>query len=170
MASVYQWLYGTASRVFASFGFSEAEHIYQWRRDAYMSEREAGEDVDLEGEVEFADPAKVVGYIRESCSLKLKARDVTAGLASIADIQIRDAFQKAHAMYRNSRAIGLPVMSKQCSHLVDDAAYYMDGSPLPGLGISHWRDDPEPGAASKRALPGYGSWNEFARSRRQPRV
>src|SRR5215469_13855660 len=26
--------------------------------------------------------------------------------------------------------------------LIDDAAYYMDGSPLPGLGISHWRDDP----------------------------
>jgi hypothetical protein len=59
MASLYQWLYRTASRVFDAFGFPEAEHIYQWRRDAYISDREAGEDVDLEGEVEFADPAKV---------------------------------------------------------------------------------------------------------------
>ena len=47
--------------------------IYQWRRDIYVSEREAGEDVDLEGEVEFADPAKVATYIRESDKLRLRA-------------------------------------------------------------------------------------------------
>jgi len=45
-------------------------------------------------------------------------------------------------MYLGSRTIRLPVMSKACHQLIDDAAYYMDGSPLPGLGISHWRDDP----------------------------
>jgi hypothetical protein len=142
MASLYHWLYRTASRVFEPFGFSEAENIYQWRRDVYISEREAGEDVDLEGEVEFADPAKVAPYIRESDNLKLKAADVSVAIASIADVRLRDAFQKAHAIYLASRSIRLPAMSKECSHLVDDAAYYMDGSPLPGLGISHWRDDP----------------------------
>jgi hypothetical protein len=142
MASLYQWLYRTASRVFEPFGFSEAEHIYQWRRDAYLSEREAGEDVDLEGEVEYADPEKVAIYIRDSDRLKLKAADVSAEIASIIDIKLRAAFQKAHAMYVDSRSIRLPVMSKACHQLIDDAAYYMDGSPLPGLGISHWRDDP----------------------------
>jgi hypothetical protein len=142
MASLYQWLYRTASRVFDAFGFLEAEHIYQWRHDAYISDREAGEDVDLEGEVEFADPAKVVTYIRESHKLKLKAAGVSAAIASITDVKLRAAFQKAHAMYLGSRSIRLPVMSKACHQLIDDAAYYMDGSPLPGVGISHWRDDP----------------------------
>jgi hypothetical protein len=142
MASLYQWLYRTASRVFEPFGFPEAEHIYQWRRDAYISEREAGEDVDLEGEVEFADPAKVATYIRESDKLRLRAADVSAAIASIADSKLRSAFQKAHTMYLGSRSIRLPAMSKACHRLIDDAAYYMDGSPLPGLGISHWRDDP----------------------------
>src|SRR5438270_470520 len=142
MASLYQWLYRTASRVFEAFGFCEAEHIYQWRRDAYISDREAGEDVDLEGEVEFADPAKVATYIRESDKLRLRAADLSAAIASIADIKLRAAFQKAHTMYLGSRTIRLPVMSKACHQLIDDAAYYMDGSPLPGLGISHWRDDP----------------------------
>jgi hypothetical protein len=142
MASLYQWLYRTASRVFDAFGFSEAEHIYQWRRDAYISDREAGEDVDLEGEVEYADPAKVATYIRECDRLRLRAADVSAAIASITDIKLRSAFQRAHAMYLGSRTIRLPVMSKACHQLIDDAAYYMDGSPLPGLGISHWRDDP----------------------------
>lgn len=142
MASLYQWLYRTASRVFDAFGFAEAEHIYQWRRDAYLSEREAGEDVDLEGDVEFADPAKVVTYIRESDRLRLRAANVSAEIASITDIKLRAAFQKAHTMYVDSRSIRLPMMSKACHQLIDDAAYYMDGSPLPGLGISHWRDDP----------------------------
>lgn len=142
MASLYHWLYRTASRVFEPFGFSEAESIYQWRRDIYVSEREAGEDVDLEGEVEFADPAKVATYIRDSGKLRLRAAEVTAALASIADIKLRAAFQKAHTMYLGSRSIRLPAMSKEFRQLIDDAAYYMDGSPLPGLGISHWRDDP----------------------------
>jgi hypothetical protein len=142
MATLYQWLYRTASRVFDAFGYPEAEHIYQWRRDAYISEREAGEDVDLEGEVECADPAKVAAYIRESGKLRLRAADVSTAIASIADIKLRSAFQMAHTMYLGSRSIRLPVMSKACHQLIDDAAYYMDGSPLPGLGISHWRDDP----------------------------
>jgi hypothetical protein len=142
MASAYQWLYRTARRVFEPFGFAETEHIYRWRRDAYMSEREAGEDVDLEGEVEYADPAKVVEYIRESHKLKLKSRDIPAAIASIADAQLRDQFRKAHQMYLDSRPIRLPEMSKEYAQVVDDAAYYMDGSPLPGVGISHWRDDP----------------------------
>jgi hypothetical protein len=142
MASLYQWLYRTASRVFDAFGFPEAEHIYRWRRDAYIADREAGEDVDLEGEVECADPANVAAYIRESDKLRLRAADVSAALGSITDIKLRSAFQKAHTMYLGSRNIRLPVMSKACRQLIDDAAYYMDGSPLPGLGISHWRDDP----------------------------
>jgi hypothetical protein len=142
MASLYQWLYRTASRVLDAFGFPEAEHIYQWRRDLYLSEREAGEDVDLEGEVECADPTKVATYIRESDKLRLRAADVSGAITSITDSNLRAAFQKAHTMYVDSRSIRLPLMSKACYQLIDDAAYYMDGSPLPGLGISHWRDDP----------------------------
>jgi hypothetical protein len=57
-------------RVFEPFGFSEPEHIDPWQRDAYLSKREVGEDVDREGEVEFADPAKVATYIREFDKLK----------------------------------------------------------------------------------------------------
>ena len=128
--------------MFEPFGFAEAEHVYQWRRDAYISEREAGEDVDLEGEVEYAHPAKVVDYIRKSHTLKLKTREIPAAIASIADAQLREHFHMGHQMYLDSRLIRLPAMSKGCAQLVDDAAYYMDSSPLPGLGISHWRDDP----------------------------
>jgi hypothetical protein len=84
----------------------------------------------------------VRAYIRESDKLGLRAADVSAAIASITDIQLRSAFQKAHTMYLGSGSIRLPVMSKACHQLIDDAAYYMDGSPLPGLGISHWRDDP----------------------------
>jgi len=142
MASLYLWLYRTASRVFEPFGFIEAQHIYQWRRDAYISEREAGEDVDLEGEVECADPAKVVNYIRHANRLRLKTGDIPEAIASIKDSQLRHAFQKGHAMYRESRSIRLPAMSNECAQLAHDAVYYMEGSPLPALGISHWRDDP----------------------------
>jgi hypothetical protein len=142
MASLYHWLYTTASRVFEPFGFVEAEHIYQWRRDAYLSEREAGEDVDLEGEVEYADPAKVVPYIRHSDRLRLKAGEIGTAIDSIADSELRAAFQNAHAMYSQSRSIRLPVMSSQAEELIHEAAYYMDGSSLPAVGISHWRDDP----------------------------
>ncbi|HWH56501.1 MAG TPA: hypothetical protein VN682_02660 [Terriglobales bacterium] len=142
MASLYLWLYRTASRVFEAFGFIDAQHIYQWRRDAYISEREAGEDVDLESEVECADPAKVVNYIRNSSRLRLKTGDIPEAIASIGDSQVRHAFQKAHEMYRESRSIRLPAMSNECAQLAHDAAYYMESSPLPALGISHWRDDP----------------------------
>lgn len=142
MATLYEWLYQTASRVFDRFGFAEAEHIYQWRRDAYISERDAGEDVDLEGEVEYADPEKVVSYIRNSHELKLKTYEIAEAIQSITDPRLRTGFEKAHQMFVDSRAIRLPVMPKRFAQLVDDAAYYMDASPLPGLGISHWRDDP----------------------------
>ena len=142
MASLYQWLYRTASRLFAPFAFSEAKHIYEWRRDAYISERDAGEDVDLEGEVEYAGPAKVVDYIRNSHMLRLKRGEIRDAINSIRDALLRNAFQNAHRMHLDSGAIGLPAMSKECTHLVDEAAYYMDGSPLPAVGISHWRDDP----------------------------
>ena len=142
MASLYQWLYRTASRVFEPFGFVDAKHIYRWRRDVYLSEREAGEDVDLEGEVEYADPAKVVAYIRQSDKLRLKAGEIRPGIESISDFELREAFQKAHGMYLESRSIRLPVMSNEAAQVVHDASYYMDGSPLPAVGISHWRDDP----------------------------
>ena len=142
MASLYLWLYRTAARVFEPFGFVDAEQIYHWRRDAYISEREAGEDVDLEGEVESADPAKVANYIRHASKLRLKTGDIPEAIASITDSQLRHAFQKACAMYRESRSIRLPAMSNECAQLAHDAAYYMESSPLPALGISHWRDDP----------------------------
>jgi hypothetical protein len=38
--------------------------MYGWRKECYEEARENGEDVDLEGEVEFADPNKVIAYIR----------------------------------------------------------------------------------------------------------
>ena len=125
--------------VFDPFGFREAENIYHWRREAYVAEREAGEDIDLGGEVEFADPAKVVDYIRESGKLRLKTSGVPAAIASIGDARLRDAFANAHRMCLASRAIRLPAMSKECQQILDDAAYHIDASPTPGLGISHWR-------------------------------
>ena len=141
MASLYCWLYRTASRIFDPFGFIDAEQIYQWKREAYLSEREAGEDVDLEGEVEYADPSKIVAYIRNADTLRLKTLDIRATIASIPDSQLRDAFQKAYAMYVESRLIHLPEMPSKWAQLAHDAAYYMESSPLPALGISHWRDD-----------------------------
>jgi hypothetical protein len=80
--------------VFDPFGFREAENIYHWRREAYVAEREAGEDIDLGGEVEFADPAKVVDYIRESGKLRLKTSGVPAAIASIGDARLRDGIRK----------------------------------------------------------------------------
>ena len=142
MASLYCWLYRTASTVFEPFGFTEAENSYQLRREWYLSEREQGEDVDLEGEVEFADPASVMPYIRESNQRKLKNHEIAPALASIGDPALHDAFQKAHRIFLASRAVRLPKMSRQCYRVLDEAAYYMDASPIPALGISHWRDDP----------------------------
>jgi len=45
MASLYQWLYGAASRVFVPFGFAEAKNVYAWRKECYTEARENGEDV-----------------------------------------------------------------------------------------------------------------------------
>ena len=142
MASLYYWLFCSALSVFEPFGFAEAENSYQLRREWYLSEREEGEDVDLEGEVEFADPAKAESYIRESNQRKLKKHEIASAVASIADPELRDAFQKAHRIFLASRAIRLPKMSSHCYRVLDDASYYMDASPIPALGISHWRDDP----------------------------
>jgi hypothetical protein len=142
MATLYHWLYGTASRIFEPFGLAEAESMYQWRRDIYLSEREDGEDVDLEGEVEYADPAKVMEYIRRSNDWRLKPSEIDGAIKSVSDLQLRNAFERAHAMYAQSRSIRLPEMSAGCRHLVEQAAYYMDASSSPAVGISHWRDDP----------------------------
>lgn len=42
MASLYQWLYGAASRVFDPFGFEEAKNVYAWRKEYYTEARENG--------------------------------------------------------------------------------------------------------------------------------
>ncbi len=142
MASLYQWLNGAASRVFVPFGFDEAKNVYAWRRECYTEARENGEDVDLEGEVEAADPAKVMGYIRDSHKLILKAKEVDAAVESITDPKLMAAFVNANRVFLESRRIKLPSMSEDARRILDDAAYYMDAYPVPGLGISHWRDDP----------------------------
>lgn len=142
MASVYQWLYGAASKVFDVFGFDEASNIYAWRKECYAEARENGEDVDLEGEVEASDPAKVVSYIRESEKLAMYDGKAVAAIASIADKQLRSAFASAQQLYLAAREIKLPTMSDDCRRILDDAAYYMDAYPVPALGMSHWRDDP----------------------------
>jgi hypothetical protein len=142
MASVYRWLYGAASRVFDAFGFDEAKNVYAYRKEWYDEARENGEDVDLEGEVEASDPARVVSYIRDSEELKLNGEKAAAAIASIGDVKLRSAFVSAQQMYAASREIKLPTMSDDCLRTLDDATYYMDAYPIPGLGISHWRDDP----------------------------
>jgi len=93
MASLYQWLYGASSRVFVPFGFDAAKNVYAWRRECYTEARENGEDVDLEGEVEAADPAKVMGYIRDSHKLILKGKEVDAAVGSITDLRIDTHFR-----------------------------------------------------------------------------
>jgi hypothetical protein len=142
MASLYRWLYGAASKVFDAFGFDEAKSVYTWRKEWYAEARENGEDVDVEGEVEASDPAKVVSYIRESETLALKGQEAIATIRSIGDEKLRAAFVNAQQMYAAARRIKLPSMSEECRRILDDAAYYMESYPVPGLGISHWRDDP----------------------------
>ena len=142
MASLYQWLYGAASRVFDPFGFDEAKNVYAWRKECYTEARENGEDVDLEGEVEASDPAKVVSYIRDSKKLVLNSREAAVVVESITDDKLRAAFVCAQQVYEVSQEIKLPTMLEDCRRILDDAAYYMDAYPVPGLGISHWRDDP----------------------------
>lgn len=142
MASLYRWLYSAACRVFDPFGFDEAKNVYAWRKECYTEARENGEDVDLEGEVEASDPAKVVKYIRDAEQLILSSQKAATAIDSITDKDVRAAFAKAHTMYVASCKIKLPTMSEDCRRILDDAAYYMDAYPVPGLGISHWRDDP----------------------------
>jgi hypothetical protein len=142
MASLYRWLYGAASRVFDPFGFDEAKNVYAWRKECYTEARENGEDVDLEGEVEASGPAKVVSYIRDSKKLVLNSREAAAVVESITDKKLRAAFVSAQQVYEVSQEIKLPTMPEDCRRILDDAAYYMDAYPVPGLGISHWRDDP----------------------------
>jgi hypothetical protein len=142
MASLYRWLYGAASRVFDPFGFDEAKNVYAWRKECYTEARENGEDVDLEGEVEASDPEKVVSYIRDSEKLVLEDREAAAAVESITNKKLRAAFVSAQQVYEVSQKIDLPTMSEDGRRILDDAAYYMDAYPVPGLGISHWRDDP----------------------------
>jgi hypothetical protein len=142
MGSLYQWLYVAASRVFEAFGFDEAKNMYAWRKECYTEARESGEDVDFEGEVEASDPDKVMDYIRDSRELVLENDQAAAAISSIADVKLRSAVVNAQRLYLASRKIKFPVMSKDCQKILRDAAYYMDGYPIPGLGISHWRDDP----------------------------
>ena len=142
MASLYRWLYGAASKVFDAFGFDEAKNVYTWRKEWYAEARENGDDVDVEAEVEASDPAKVVSYIRDSEKLALNGAEAIAAISSIGDEKLRAAFVNAQQMYAAARRIRLPSMSEECRRILDDAAYYMDSYPVPGLGISHWRDDP----------------------------
>lgn len=142
MASLYRWLYGAASKVFDAFGFDEAKNVYTWRKEWYAEARENGEDVDVEGEVEAADPAKVVGYLRDSERLALKDSEAITAIHSIGNEKLRSAFANAQQMYAAARGIKLPSMSDEYRRILDDAAYYMDSYPVPGVGISHWRDDP----------------------------
>jgi hypothetical protein len=141
MASLYYWLYRTSCRVFFGFGFDDAQSLYDWRKQMYMQAREEGEDVDLEGEVEFADPSTVVNYIRNSKKLRLKKSELGEALSSIEQPQLKDAFTKAHRMFVFSRAIRLPDMTAECEEILHHSAYHMEGDPMPGVGISHWRDD-----------------------------
>ncbi len=142
MGSLYQWLYHSACRIFDVFGFHEAKNVYGWRKECYTEARENGEDVDLEGEVEAANPAQVVTYIRKSGKIVLKSKKATDCIESISDPDLRAAFNQAYGLYVASREIKLPKMSDECRRVLDDAAYYMDAYPIPALGISHWRDDP----------------------------
>ena len=141
MASLYHWIYQTTCRVFAGFGFEDAKALFTYREECYKREREAGEDIDLEGEVESADPFSVITYIRQHKSLMLKRHEVENALSSILPIQVREAFVKAYSMFTLSRGIRIPMMTPECRAIFEDAAYYIDGDPVPAIGISHWRDD-----------------------------
>ena len=92
--------------------------------------------------MEYADPAKVVRYIRASEKLRLKQTEIDQALSSISNVKLRHAFEEAHRMFLRSRKVQLPDTSKDCAETLERAAYYMEGDPTPGLCISHWRDDP----------------------------
>jgi hypothetical protein len=141
MATLYQWLYRASQRVLPTFGFAEAASLYEWRSICYKEAREDGEDVDLEGEVEAANPASLPSYIRDSSRLKLKSSEIDSALASITSAKIRDAFEKARHLFLRTRAIRLPEMAPPCKVIQRELEECADGDPMPGLGISHWRSD-----------------------------
>src|SRR5260221_708813 len=141
MASLYQWLYQGSWHVFYGFGLDEAEEAYLWRKDAYLSGREEGEDVALEGEVEFADPARVIAYIRQAKEMILEAEEVGPALASINDARLRRGFERAHELFLLSESWKLPMMSEECAASLEQDCRSMEGAPIPGLCVSHWRDD-----------------------------
>ena len=141
MASLYQWLYRASRKVVPTFGFEEAKDLYDRRLFVYKEAREAGEDVDLEGEVEAANPATVVAYIRHSQGLRLKEAEVAPALESIGDPELRAAFEKAHKLFLDTRSIRLPKMSPECATVQWRAERYAEADPTPGLGLSHCRDD-----------------------------
>jgi len=141
MASLYQWLYQGSWHVFYGFGLDEAEEAYLWRKEAYLSSREEGEDVDLEGEVEFADPASVIAYIRQAKEMILEGEEVGPALASINDARLRRGFEKAHELFVLSESWKLPRMSDECAASLEEDCRSMEGVPIPGLCVSHWRDD-----------------------------
>lgn len=141
MATLYQWLYRASQRVLPTFGFAEAASLYEWRSTCYREAREEGEDVDLEGEVEAANPASLPSYIRDSRKLKLKDSEIDPVLASITSEEIRQAFVKARRLFLSTRTIRLPEMAPTCRKIQLELQQYADGDPIPGLGLSHWRDD-----------------------------
>jgi hypothetical protein len=141
MASLYSWIYRSSSRVFWTFGLEEADNVYKYRTALYRDSRESGEDVDIEGDVEFADLSTVVSYISQSRHLKLKSYEVDGAIASIKKPSLRDAFRKAHEMYILSQQIRLPHMTSECQQILHDAEYYMSGDAPPTIGLSHWKDD-----------------------------
>jgi hypothetical protein len=141
MATLYQWLYKASQRVLPTFGLAEAASLYEWRSICYKEAREEGEDVDLEGEVEAADPASLPSYIRDSSRLKLKSSEIESALASITSAEICEAFEKARRLFLRTRAIRLPEMTPTCKEIRREVEEYADGDPMPGLGISHWRSD-----------------------------
>lgn len=141
MATLYQWLYRASQRVLPTFGLAEAASLYEWRATCYKEAREDGEDVDLEGEVEAANPDSLPSYIRNSSGLKLKSSEIESALASITRAEIRGAFEKARQLFLKTRAIRLPEMSPRYKAIQREVEEYQDGDPMPALGLSHWRDD-----------------------------
>ncbi len=141
MASLYHWVYQTTCRIFSGFGFEDAKALFTYRQESYKRERENGQDVDLEGEVECAHPSSVVNYIRHSKRLMLKQHEVDNAFSSILGDELGEAFVKAHSMFTLSRSVNIPMMTPECRDVLEDAAYYINGDPVPAVGVSHWRDD-----------------------------
>lgn len=142
MATLYQWLYLAAGRVCYMFGYQEAEDEYNYAKERYSEARLCGEDADLEGEVEAFQPSLVASYIRTSAKLMLNRIDLDRELSSISCHGTRRLFEKAQQAFRISRRINLPKTSPRHEKWIDSETYYMDSMPLPGLCVSHSREDP----------------------------